>query len=410
MLVEKPKIYPIEEFIINFENVRNRENIFISGDDQVFEQLKKNGFPAVTTAFTDLNGDKEWKEKFNNYFIGKGVFIVPGDEPNYAKTVANNLYGLAKGIKILDVDDAEDKEVIKALSISTLNWKPAGEDKTAIPEASEDKKEPPASADVEDSASPQLKDGYTRLANEILDAFAMTKLSGYGFRIIAAVVRKTYGYRKKTDWISNSQFVKMTGILKPHVSRTVKELCTRNILIRDGYKVGLQKDYKQWLLPKSVTLKKTKLPKKVTVTENGNSKKGKGVELPKMDKKLPSAGHTKETIQKKKDCVSPKGSPPSSPDSKRKLVNPGVKQIVDHFYNLCQERKGFAPRITVKDGKLVKNVLAEMSLNEVRACIDFFLKHPKSEEHTTLAAAVSADTINLYLKSKARKESEGIFL
>jgi hypothetical protein len=59
----------------------------------------------------------------------------------------------------------------------------------------------------------------------------------------------------------------MTGIRKQHVSRTIKELLTRNIVTKSGYKVSFNKDYTQW----------RELPKQVTVTNSGYKVTSTGV-------------------------------------------------------------------------------------------------------------------------------------
>lgn len=114
-------------------------------------------------------------------------------------------------------------------------------------------------------ANPQVENGYTRIANEIMEALMRTNLSAYQSRILWAIWRKTYGWNKTTDWISNSQLVEMTGIRKQHVSRTVKELIDRNIVTKSGYKKAFNKNYTQWReLPRQVTV--TSLGYKVTST------------------------------------------------------------------------------------------------------------------------------------------------
>ena len=108
-------------------------------------------------------------------------------------------------------------------------------------------------------ASPQLADGFTRIANEILEALMRTNLPAYQGRVLWAILRETYGFQKKEGWISNSQLVEMTGLRKQHVSRTMKELLHRHIVTKSGYKVGFNKDYTQW----------RELPHQVTVTSSG---------------------------------------------------------------------------------------------------------------------------------------------
>lgn len=182
------------------------------------------------------------------------------------------------------------------------------------------------------AASPQLEDGYTRIANEILEALIKAKLNGYEWRIVITVLRKTYGFRKKADWISNSQFVDMTGITKSHVSDAIKRLVSRNILTRDGFKIGFQKVYTKW-----EHTGKQKFLKKGTIPELRNSQKEKGEKFPKSGKKFHSAGHTKETIQKKKHYVSPKdGETQITGESENQNLPSGEKPLTLEKPNLPQ--------------------------------------------------------------------------
>ena len=80
------------------------------------------------------------------------------------------------------------------------------------------------------AASPQAEDGFIRIASEIVDALCKVNLSAYESRVLWFILRKTYGWQKKTDWISLSQFSKGTGLDKRHVHRTLKRLQEREIV------------------------------------------------------------------------------------------------------------------------------------------------------------------------------------
>ena len=43
-------------------------------------------------------------------------------------------------------------------------------------------------------ASPQLEDGFTRVANELLEALAKLKLCAYETKVLIFIIRKTYGW------------------------------------------------------------------------------------------------------------------------------------------------------------------------------------------------------------------------
>ena len=90
-------------------------------------------------------------------------------------------------------------------------------------------------------ANPQLEEGHTRIANELLDNLVRMDLTQYEFQVTLFVIRKTYGYQKKVDKITNSQIVEGTGICKSHVSRTISKLLNRRMLTRIGKPIGIQK-------------------------------------------------------------------------------------------------------------------------------------------------------------------------
>jgi len=152
-----------------------------------------------------------------------------------------------------------------------------------------------------------------------------TNLSSYQWRILIAVWRKTYGWKKKEDWISVSQLEEMTGIRKSHVSRTKKELIARNILVTNsGNKIGFNKDYQAWReLPNQVTSKK--------VTNSGSKVTSLGT------KKLPDQGNTKE----KKETIQKKGT------RKNKVTLPGNYSLNEEHIRYA-ESKGFSKKL-IKD-------------------------------------------------------------
>jgi phage replication O-like protein O len=103
-------------------------------------------------------------------------------------------------------------------------------------------------------ANPQLENGFFRIADEIADALMRTNLSAYQSRILWAIFRKTYGFKKKEDWISNTQMIELTGLRKQHICRSIRELLGRNLVTKRGYFIAFNKDYQQWReLPKGVT-------------------------------------------------------------------------------------------------------------------------------------------------------------
>jgi phage replication O-like protein O len=107
------------------------------------------------------------------------------------------------------------------------------------------------SMDERRNASPQLEDGYVRIANELYDAI-LEKLSSYRHvKVVMAVIRKTYGYGKKEDDITISQLASLTGIHRNHVGATIKSLEQMRVInpVRAGQYglvIGINKHHGQW--------------------------------------------------------------------------------------------------------------------------------------------------------------------
>ena len=124
------------------------------------------------------------------------------------------------------------------------------------------------------------ENGYTPIANEIMEALAGIRIPGVARQCLDVILRKTYGWNKNEDIISLSQFAVITHLGKGKICQALDKLRQMNIVITQkgnmtGNKHRLNKDFSTW----------RPLPKKVTITQKGN-------------KSLPKKGHTKETIQK----------------------------------------------------------------------------------------------------------------
>lgn len=126
-------------------------------------------------------------------------------------------------------------------------------------------------------ASPQIENGYTKIANELLDVVLRTTLPGRHVRVWLFVLRKTYGYGKKKDRISLSQFTKATYLSRSAVCQIINDLVLWKTLVRLNGVYAINKNYEQWVVP---------------------SRTHSPVEVNRV---VLSRGHTKETITKEID-------------------------------------------------------------------------------------------------------------
>lgn len=134
---------------------------------------------------------------------------------------------------------------------------------------------------------PQLEDGYTRIANELFEAVTNAQtcpVTLRQMRVVLAVIRKTYGFNKKADRISDGQIAADTGLSRQNVNKAKRELIAMNVLFMDGHKIGVNKYSEQWdfsAKPEKDNLRQTRdsVSKSETqnVSKNGSHKRQKDI-------------------------------------------------------------------------------------------------------------------------------------
>lgn len=209
-------------------------------------------------------------------------------------------------------------------------------------------------------ANPQKENGHIQVSTEFWDALCKIRLPGQAGQVFNFIIRKTWGWNRKSDRISLSQFVEGTGVPKHRVIEMRAILVSMNmieVVTEKGNAItefgndeittySIQKNYEKWVpLPKKVTL-----PKKVmTVTEKGNASLPNSV--PTKDTT------TKDTIQKTA-CREPVGD---------------HQKAIDYFVQTHLEKTGTKYIfLGGKDGKIVSEIMKFMTLGEFKDRVDMF--------------------------------------
>ncbi len=126
-------------------------------------------------------------------------------------------------------------------------------------------------------ANPQRENGHVDIANEIMEALAGIRISGEEWQCLCVILRKTYGWHKKDDWISLSQFNLLTKLKKPNILRAIKKLSIKKVVVikddnRHKPKYKFNKNYEHWKpLSKKITVinnDKRSLSKMIPTKEN----------------------------------------------------------------------------------------------------------------------------------------------
>ena len=122
-------------------------------------------------------------------------------------------------------------------------------------------------------ANPQLNNGYTKIANELLEAICRLNVSGNEMRILLYIIRRTYGFNRTYAEIPLSEISEAVGVRTVHISRALKRLAALNLIELHSSKgvkpqtISIVKNYEKWSVESCTELP---LPKMVTVTKNGN--------------------------------------------------------------------------------------------------------------------------------------------
>lgn len=112
-------------------------------------------------------------------------------------------------------------------------------------------------------AIPQLEDGYTQIANEILDAFCRYFPAKSEGRVLWFVLRKTYGWGKPSDMISISQIVEATNLSTRMVIYALQNLEAKKMITikrkrgrgikNEINRISFQKNHDLWVVQEKST-------------------------------------------------------------------------------------------------------------------------------------------------------------
>lgn len=159
-----------------------------------------------------------------------------------------------------------------------------------------------------------IDDGYTRFANELLEAIASADLTARQLKVILAYVRKTYGFNKKTDRIADEQIAQLTGLSRQNVNKAKKELISMNCLFMDGNQTGVNSEVSAWQFSKCLQVSNF-----VSKLETKNVSKLETLNVSKLETHKRHSLKTKENINK----------PPISPKKVSQKFDPLETELPD---------------------------------------------------------------------------------
>jgi len=135
-------------------------------------------------------------------------------------------------------------------------------------------------------ANPQKENGYTPVANELLEKVYRLKLNGTEFRILMVIWRFTYGFSRKESKLSVNFIAEAIGIDSRTVKRELNKLIDMNVIniisnatFSDARVIAFNKDYDTWALNYHLVANSPPQSKNDTTSggeKNQNDSKGGG--------------------------------------------------------------------------------------------------------------------------------------
>ncbi|EPJ2464076.1 replication protein [Escherichia coli] len=159
-----------------------------------------------------------------------------------------------------------------------------------------------------------IDDGYTRFANELLEAIASADLTARQLKVMLAYVRKTYGFNKKTDRIADEQIAQLTGLSRQNVNKAKKELISMNCLFMDGNQIGVNREVYAWQFSKCLQVSNF-----VSKLETKNVSKLETLNVSKLET------HKRHSLKKKENI----NKPPISPKKISQKFDPLETELPD---------------------------------------------------------------------------------
>ena len=225
-----------------------------------------------------------------------------------------------------------------------------------------------------------LEQGYTKIANALLEAIAQLELSGRQHRVMSAILRKTIGFQKDFDWLVAEQVAEVmnyTGDLA-NIRSDIRKLKERRIVIQNGKRIGINMVVSEWIEAKPKKTKSKQVKNNPLTGRNQPANRSKSThKRVDSDPTKEKETHIKKSI--KNICPAsvtdvdsntvphePKSEPKSEP--KQNQASSDLTEIFDHWKNTMNHPRS---RLDNNRKKLISNALKTgYSAEDLKTAID----------------------------------------
>lgn len=210
-----------------------------------------------------------------------------------------------------------------------------------------------------------LDDGYARISNMLLEEYAGADLTKRQFKVLLAILRKTYAWNKPMDRISDSQIAEIAKLPVKRCNEAKLELVRMGLIRQQGGMFGPNKNISEWRIPQN---------------EGISLKTGDKTSL-KLREPYPSKqGDTKDTIQKKERKENTQSScddlAPPKPE-RRKPVRINFDEYLEAYNEIVGDKLPHAVEANPERQRKLKKLidsLATKNIDGFRAYVQAFMR------------------------------------
>lgn len=234
-------------------------------------------------------------------------------------------------------------------------------------------------------AGPQLENGFTQIANELLEVIMRTNFNATQLKILLCIIRFTYGFQRKSHYFSINFIANSLGVSKRTIGKELINLINADVLsevekytAKKERKLQINKKYNQW---QNFTISFSEWKQTSTVEDNFRSRVEaefhRGVEA-EFHSRVEAGFHqeinnkinNKENINK----YIAHSHEQNISDEKAPLNN-DLEKYFDEIWKLYPLKKGKGRISTTKKKQLYK--LGD----EIKRCISRYIAHVENERN-----------------------------
>lgn len=191
-------------------------------------------------------------------------------------------------------------------------------------------------------ADVQVENGFTRIANQILEEIAQRKFNGTEFRIIMILWRYTYGFNRKQHSLSTGFIAEAIGMDNSRVRKVLKDLIDNKVIdvteqatFNHSRVLAFNKNFEEW------GVKKDMRGRKVPLSPNKQQPEGSKRSQPQGSKSTPKKESIKDIYKDIKE-EDESGDPIINLLIKNNVVHPnGINYTLHEDLNDIKDTFGF---------------------------------------------------------------------